>query len=60
MCLVQGHNVMTPVKLEPTTPRSLVKQSTTEPLRSQLLYVIRMKTHELANNFIMIFFIFLF
>ena len=27
---------MTPVRLEPTTPRSLVKHSTTEPMRDQL------------------------
>ena len=34
MCLAQGHNTVTPVRLEPLTPRSQVKYSTTEPLRS--------------------------
>ena len=34
MSLVQGHNAVTPVRLEPTTPRSQVKHSTTEPLPS--------------------------
>ena len=36
MCLAQGHNAVTPVRLEPTAPRSQVKHSTTEPLRSHL------------------------
>ena len=36
MCLAQGHNAVTPVRLEPTTPRPRVKHSTTEPLRSLL------------------------
>ena len=30
---------MTPVRLEPVTPRSRVKHSTTEPLRSNLDFV---------------------
>ena len=34
MCLAQGHNAVTPVRLEPTALRSRVKHSTTEPLRS--------------------------
>ena len=34
MCLAQGHNAVTPVRLEPVAPRSRVKHSTTEPLRS--------------------------
>ena len=33
MCLAQGHNAVTPVRLEPAAPRSQVN-STTEPLRS--------------------------
>ena len=37
MCLAQGHNAVTPVRLKPEAPRSPVKHSTTEPLRS--LYV---------------------
>ena len=32
MCLVQGHNAATLVRLEPSVPRSWVKHSTTEPL----------------------------
>ena len=32
--LAQGHNAVTPVRLEPAAPRSGVKHSTTEPLRS--------------------------
>ena len=34
MCLAQGHNAVTPMKLEPAAVRSRVKHSTTEPLRS--------------------------
>ena len=37
MCLAQGHNTVTPARLEPAAPRSRVKDSTTEPLRSLLL-----------------------
>ena len=33
-CLVQGHNTMTPVRLQPVALRSQVKLSTTEPLCS--------------------------
>ena len=36
MCPAQGHNAVTPVRLEPTTPLSQVKHSTIEPLRSQI------------------------
>ena len=32
--LAQGHNAVTPVRLEPAPPQSQVKHSTTEPLRS--------------------------
>ena len=38
MFLAQGHNQVTPVKLEPATPRSRVKHSTTEPRCSLDLY----------------------
>ena len=35
MCLAQGQNfAVMPVRLEPAAPRSQVKHSTTEPLRS--------------------------
>ena len=33
MCLAQGHNAVTPIRLEPTALRSQVKRSNTEPLR---------------------------
>ena len=32
--LLKDHNAVTPVRLEPAAPRSRVKHSTTEPLRS--------------------------
>ena len=32
MCFAQGHNAVTPVRLESTLPQSRVKHSTTEPL----------------------------
>ena len=35
MSLAQGNNAVWPVRLEPAACRSLVKHSTTEPLRSQ-------------------------
>ena len=34
--LLKDHNAVTPVRLEPATPRSRVKHSTTEPLGSLL------------------------
>ena len=34
MCFVQGHNAVPTARLEPATPRSWVKYSITEPLRS--------------------------
>ena len=46
MCLTvtQGHNAVIAVRLEPTTPRSVVKHSTTEPLRgkdlNKMLYFV--------------------
>ena len=40
MCLAQGHNAVTLVRLKPATPRSRVKHSTTEPLHSLLLLVL--------------------
>ena len=33
MCPTQGHNAVTPVRLEPTTPGSRVKRSSNEPVR---------------------------
>ena len=43
VCLAQGHNAVTPVKLEPAAPRFRVKHSTTEPLCS-------LASHEIAEN----------
>ena len=45
LCLAQGHNTVTPVRLEPPTPWSRVKLSTTEPLgyHQNLLYRTRRK-----------------
>ena len=37
MCLAQGHNTVTPVRLKHAAPQSRVKHSTTEPLRSHLV-----------------------
>ena len=34
MCLAQGHNAVTLASLEFAAPRSRIKHSTTEPLRS--------------------------
>ena len=34
MCLAQGHNAVTPVRLKPASLRSRVKHSTPEPLHS--------------------------
>ena len=36
MCLAQGHNIVTPVKIKLAAPRSQVKHSTTEPVCSHL------------------------
>ena len=36
MCLAQGHNAETQVRLETATPQLRVKHSTIEPLRSLL------------------------
>ena len=35
MCLANGHNTVTPVRLEPVALQSRVKHFTIEPLRSQ-------------------------
>ena len=37
--LLKDHNAVTPVRLEPAAPRSRVKDSTTEPLRSLVVVV---------------------
>ena len=44
MCLAQGHNAVTLVKLEPVTPPSWVKLSTTEPLLSRYSAVTMRRT----------------
>ena len=40
MCLAQGHNAVTPVRLEQVAPPSRVKHSTNEPLRSLFQFII--------------------
>ena len=41
MCLAEGHNAVTPVRLESATPLSRVKHSTTERLRSRIYCCLR-------------------
>ena len=55
MCLAQGHNA---VRLEPAAPKSRVKHSTTEPLRS-LSYNVR-QVQIIKNIFELKFFPFIF
>ena len=46
--LLKDHNAVMPVRLEPAAPRSQVKHSTTEPLRSLyqiLLYITLINEH---------------
>ena len=50
MCLAQGHNAVTLLRLEPTTPQSQVKHSITEPLRSHMIYVMLVLTWELSDK----------
>ena len=40
----QGHNAVPLVRLKPATPRSQVKQSTTEPPRSPILLLTQINT----------------
>ena len=42
MCLAQGHNTVTLVRLEPAAPQSQIKHSTTEPLLSLKNIVIEL------------------
>ena len=44
-CLAQAHNAVPPVRLEPATPQSRVKHSTTEPLPSSCKVTINMCLH---------------
>ena len=44
MCFAQGHNAVTLVRVEPATPRSRDKHSTTEPLHSPGLQWTNKKT----------------
>ena len=36
MCLAQGHEAVTPVRLEPATPQFRVNDSNSEPLRTNV------------------------
>ena len=49
MCLAQGHNAVTPVRLESATPRSRDTYSTTEPLRSHHPRLRGPKGHALSR-----------
>ena len=51
MCLAQGHNALTPVRLEPAAPRSRVKHSTTEPLRSQFNTAVSHHSPDLSMTY---------
>ena len=51
MCLAQGHNAATPVRLEPAAPRSRVKHSTTEPLRYLSIMCIKYSKSNLLGIF---------
>ena len=50
LCLLsyfaQGHNAVTPVRLEPAVPRFRVKYSTTKPLRSHYAIMITLSFSE--------------
>ena len=48
MCLAQGHNAVTPVRLEPTAPQPGVKHSTTVP---PFLHVWVLKRTHLGSSF---------
>ena len=40
MCFAQGHNAVTPVRLQPAAPRSQVKHSTTAlPIVQDQIYI---------------------
>ena len=51
--LAQGHNALTPARLEPVAPRSRVKNSTTEPLRSHRIFVMYSMSKLGSNLFFM-------
>ena len=48
MCLAQGHNTVTPVRLKPAAPQSLVKHSTTKPLLEFGLVVQEMSFEDIS------------
>ena len=50
VCLAQGHNAVTPMRLEPPALRSLVKQSTTEPLSSHSLECIWINAADVVSR----------
>ena len=56
MCLAQGHKVVPPVRLEPTSLQSQVKHSTTEP-RSTLNKKTVLKTFVVMSSIMDIIFI---
>ena len=55
MCLAQGHNAVTSVRLKQAAPRSRVKHSTTEPLRSLPgVWAIRFRAIEVLLYFFLL------
>ena len=48
--LLNDHNAVTPVRLKPAAPWSLVKHSTTEPLRSHMDKILRFTQKSLRNS----------
>ena len=55
MSFVQGHNAVMPARLKPTTPRSPVKHSTTEPLHSQYALMLFFSFMNLLFLFCLVF-----
>ena len=56
MCLAQGHNAVTPVRLKPAAPRSRVKHSTTEPLHSPFDFLAIITLLHLLLDYILLVF----
>ena len=50
MCLSQGHNAVTPVRFEPAAPRSRVKDSINESLRSLDIRIIERTSYPQKVN----------
>ena len=51
MYFAQGRNAVMPMRLEPAAPRSRVKHSTTEPLRSLYFSCYKIYRYNTNNHF---------